>query len=159
MSVISGSGGASGMGALSSSSEASAFAHSVGSSGAGSGSMCFAKRSSRECTTASVTAKLAVAVGAQATPTSRPRMVFDAEDWRHHALFVARLARTTCFVVGGSTARREGKRPVWPRWRGCCPHTENYPRLSLSAWIEHVARVVASCRIVAVVSQPFSDVA
>ena len=59
--MTSGSGGASGMGASSSSSQASTMAHSTRSSGAGSGSLI-----------------VAVVAGTQATPTSRPRLVFIA---------------------------------------------------------------------------------
>ena len=139
------------------------MAQSTGSSGAGSGS-----RSSREwCAAAS--AEIVVAVCAQATPTSRPHLVFVAElrdcgscpfcrrltppclvqcqavegaiedsagksgarlrlDAALEAAedgHVAGSAGTTCFVAGGSSARRVGERPArlpaWHRWRGCSP--------------------------------------
>ena len=104
MSMISGSGGASGMGASSSSSDASAMAQSTGSSGAGSGSMCQEKGSSWAWSAvASATASLKWAslwarngrhpvvhalFSSQKSVTARA--AHSAEDWRRHALFVAK---------------------------------------------------------------------
>ena len=78
MSISTGSGGAgaSGMGASSSSSDASAVVHSTRSSGAGSGSICFANKSPVACSSvsfATASRKNVVAV----TPTSCSRLVRD----------------------------------------------------------------------------------
>ena len=104
MSISSGSGGASGMGASSSSSDASAMVQSMGSSGAGSGSMCLEKNSSWAWSAAaSVTASRNSAL-LPARKRCHPvvhawffshkseaaRDAHSAEDWRHHALFMAR---------------------------------------------------------------------
>ena len=131
MSITSGSGGASGMGASSSLSEASAMAHPTGSSVAGSGSMCLEIRSSREWSAvASVTAsrksptlwarfrhsvaEIAVAVGAQATPTSRPRLDFVAEVLHCAGCPFGRRLAPPCLVHGqaveGAVKDGAGKR-------------------------------------------------
>ena len=107
MSISSGSGGASGMGASSSSSDASAMAHPTGSSGAGSGSMCSEKSSSWAWSAAaSATASRNSALlparkrchpvvhalfSSQRSVTARA--AHSAEDWRRHALFMARPSK------------------------------------------------------------------
>ena len=107
MSISSGSGGASGMGASSSSSDASAIAQSTGSSGAGSGSMCLEKSSSWAWSAAaSATASLKWAslwarnrrhpvvqalFSSQRSVTARD--AHSAEDWRRHALFMAKPSK------------------------------------------------------------------
>ena len=107
MSISSGSGGASGMGASSSPSVASAMAQSTGSSGAGSGSMCLAKSSSWAWSAAaSATASLKWASPwarkrrhpvVQALLSSKrsvtARDAHSAEDWRRHALFMAKPSK------------------------------------------------------------------
>ena len=95
------------LGASSSSSDASAMAQSTGSSGAGSGSMCLEKSSSREWSAAaSVTASRNSALVparkrchpvvhawsfSQRSVTARD--AHSAEDWRRHALFMAKPSK------------------------------------------------------------------
>ena len=137
----------SGMGA----SSASAMAHSTGVFGSGYGSMCLEKNSSwawkvpRPLRRPRRTRRCSCP---QAMPSKCPRGpwlrdLHSSEDWRHHALFMARpskepsrkqewrspasgcsswscgrrphrrTASVTCFTAGGIWARCEGKRPAW----------------------------------------------
>ena len=73
----------------SSSSDSSAVAHTGGPSSARSGVMCLVK-SSPQAWNAAASVTASVAVGTQATPTSRPRLGFRRRSprWRRHALFM-----------------------------------------------------------------------
>ena len=109
MSISCGSGGASGMGASSSpsSSVSSAIAHIGGPSSAGSGAMCLAKRSSREWSAAasSTASRKAPSLWARswrhpvlqtlssAKMSAIARAAHSAEDWRRHALFMAKPSK------------------------------------------------------------------
>ena len=107
MSISSGSGGASGMGASSSLSDASAMAQSTGSSGAGSGSMSLEKSSSwawsaaASATAASNSSLLCarkrlhpvVHAWSFSQRSVAARDAHSAEDWRRHALFMARPSK------------------------------------------------------------------
>ena len=76
-----GSGGASGIGASSSSSDGSVMAHSTGSLGAGSGSICFANKSPVACSSFdfSTASRQSSSLSAQATPPGCPRRVLLAQ--------------------------------------------------------------------------------
>ena len=108
----------SGMGASSSSSDASAMAQSTGSSGAGSGSMCLEKRSSREWSAAaSATASRnsallparnrchpAVHALFSSHKSVAARDAHSAEDWRRHALFMAKPSKEPSMTERASVA-------------------------------------------------------
>ena len=117
MSISSGSGsggGASGMGASSSSSVASAMAQSTGSSGAGSGTMCLEKSSSWAWSAAASVTASRKSPSLWARKRRQPvlqtlfspkrsvtaRAAHSAEDWRRHALFMAKALK-----VSSRTAR------------------------------------------------------
>ena len=107
MSISSGSSGASGMDTSSSSSDASAMAQSTGSAGAGSGTISLANNAPVACSSlafstasrnsASVWArKRRQPVACVSTPgflsqrSVTARAAHSAEDWRRHALFMAK---------------------------------------------------------------------
>ena len=156
MSISSSSAGASGKGASSSPYVASAMAQSTGSSGAGSGSMCLEKSSSREWSAAaSVTASRNSAL-----LTARKRchpVIHAVEDGAGKrgaclsldaALEAAEDGHVAGLQVRRAVRREEREHDV----RECGAHggqgglagvdaghvPEEDPRLSLSAWIEHV---------------------
>ena len=97
-----GSSGASGIGASSSSSDGSVMAHSTGSLGAGSGSICFANKSPVACssfafsTTSRQSSSLSarkrrhpvVHAGFFSHKSVTARDAHSVEDWRRHALFM-----------------------------------------------------------------------
>ena len=117
MAISAGSGdaGMSGMGASSSSSDASAMANSTRSSGAGSGVMCFANNAQTACSNG--LAEFGVGVGAQATPTSRPRLVFVADVRDYASCPVGRRLSSPCsvhdHVVERAVEDGAGQRHIW----------------------------------------------
>ena len=126
MSISSGSSGVSRVGASSLSSDASALAHSTGSSGAGS--MCLEKSSSRawECRgLRHGIAEFDVTTCAQLTPTCAPRLVFVADVRECASCAFGRRRRSGPLAPFGWTCDRSwDKRNTTPQRVACldrCP--------------------------------------